>query len=100
MDMLQVASSLKSVSRGVGPDVQIRPTRSHACFSARNAVPSACVYLRALTVTSNFAPATIIGRPREADPNARDLICITLFIRSDNICSYVYMNINNCEIYI
>ncbi|WVZ07349.1 hypothetical protein V8G54_020695 [Vigna mungo] len=51
-------------------DVQIRNTRNRVCFSARSAVPSACVCLLELMVTSRFALATTTGRPKEEDPNA------------------------------
>ncbi|RVW36012.1 hypothetical protein CK203_078247 [Vitis vinifera] len=45
-------------------------TRNPACSSARNAVPSACACLQEHMGTSNSAPATITGRPREEDPSA------------------------------
>ncbi|KAE9455907.1 hypothetical protein C3L33_12184, partial [Rhododendron williamsianum] len=51
-------------------DARKRRTRSRACSSAKNAAPSACAYPQEPTATSSFALATIIGRPREEDPNA------------------------------
>lgn len=49
-------------------------TRNPACSSARNAAPSACAFLQEHTETSNSAPATTTGRPREEDPSALRII--------------------------
>ncbi|PIM98637.1 hypothetical protein CDL12_28879 [Handroanthus impetiginosus] len=65
---------LKSVEEDALTDAQRPHTRSRACSSARNAVQSVCACLQAHTATSKFAPATITGRPREADQNALETI--------------------------
>lgn len=64
---------LQSVSRGAKGGARRLNTESHACFSAKNAAPSACVFHRAPTATSKFALVTTIGRPREEDPSALNL---------------------------
>ncbi|KAL5745181.1 hypothetical protein ACOSP7_026327 [Xanthoceras sorbifolium] len=65
-----VSSDHRTANRGARIDARLRHTRSHACFSARNAAQSACVCLLELMETSRSALATIIGRPRKEDPNA------------------------------
>lgn len=60
-----VCINLQSVERGVCTDVQRQHSRNHACFSVKNAVRSAFVCLQEPMETSNFALATITGRPRE-----------------------------------
>lgn len=61
---------LQNVDHVAQLDVQIHNTRNRVCFSARSAVPSACVCLLELMATSRFALATTTGRPKEEDPNA------------------------------
>ncbi|KAK3018774.1 hypothetical protein RJ639_005237, partial [Escallonia herrerae] len=48
-------------------------TKSHACFSASSAAPSAFACLQALMATNRHALATTAGRPSKADPNALEL---------------------------
>lgn len=60
-----VCINLQSVERGAYTDVQRQHSRNHACFSVKNAVRSAFVCLQEPMETSNFALATITGRPRE-----------------------------------
>ncbi|KAH7845119.1 hypothetical protein Vadar_016838 [Vaccinium darrowii] len=67
---LQAAFILKNVGHVVRQDARRRPTRSRACSSVRNAAPSACAYPQEPMATRTSALATIIGRPREEDPNA------------------------------
>ena len=50
--------------------VQRHNTRSHACSSAKSAVPNACVSLQELMATSKSALVIITGRPKEEDPSA------------------------------
>jgi len=68
--MFLECTKLQNVAHAAQVDVQIRNTRNRVCFSARSAVPSACVCLLELMATSRFALATITGRPKEEDPNA------------------------------
>ncbi|KAH1114444.1 hypothetical protein J1N35_007822 [Gossypium stocksii] len=65
---------MQSADLAAVKDVQTRNTRSHACSSARSAAPSACVCRQAPTETSKSALATTIGRPREEDPSALNLV--------------------------
>lgn len=59
-------------------DAQTHNTRSHVCFSAKSAVPSACVCLLELMAISKFALAITTGRPKEEDQNALKICSITL----------------------
>uniref|UniRef100_A0A2P2JTB8 Uncharacterized protein n=1 Tax=Rhizophora mucronata TaxID=61149 RepID=A0A2P2JTB8_RHIMU len=60
----------QSVHRDAPQDAPRRPIRSHACSSARSAVPSAYVCLLEPTETKSPVLVTITGRPRGVDPNA------------------------------
>ncbi|KAL8200687.1 hypothetical protein R6Q57_012026 [Mikania cordata] len=51
-------------------DAAGRNTINHACFSARNAVQSACVYHRGIMGINKSALATTTGRQRKEDQNA------------------------------
>lgn len=51
-------------------DAQKLHSRSHACFSVKNAVQSVCACLLGHMATSKFALATITGKPRAVDQNA------------------------------
>ncbi|KAL8266317.1 hypothetical protein R6Q59_003661 [Mikania micrantha] len=51
-------------------DAAERNTINHACFSARNAVQSACVYHRGIMGINKSALATTTGRQRKVDQNA------------------------------
>ncbi|KAI7985267.1 hypothetical protein LOK49_LG14G00678 [Camellia lanceoleosa] len=48
-------------------------TRNHACSSATNVAPSACVFPLAIMGTRVCALATTTGRPREEAPSALKL---------------------------
>ncbi|XVE54793.1 hypothetical protein DITRI_Ditri03aG0110800 [Diplodiscus trichospermus] len=53
-------------------DVGKLSTTNHACFSVKNAVPSAFVSLLATMATKQCALVTTTGRPSVEDPNALD----------------------------
>ncbi|KAF8395645.1 hypothetical protein HHK36_019595 [Tetracentron sinense] len=69
---LKGAFILKNAHLVAPQDAQRQHTRSHACSSAKSVAPSACACLPAHMETSSSALATITGRPRGEDPNARD----------------------------
>ena len=64
--------NIQIANQNVRIAAQRRLTRSHACFSARNVVQSAFVFLRGPMATRKCALATIIGRPRKENQNALD----------------------------
>ncbi|XVE56931.1 hypothetical protein DITRI_Ditri04bG0050400 [Diplodiscus trichospermus] len=55
-------------------DVARLSTISHACFSVKNAVPSAFVFPLAIMATKLCALATTTGRPSVEDPNVLDAV--------------------------
>lgn len=54
-------------------DVARHSTTNHACSTAKNVVPSACVFLLATMETRLCALATTTGRLRVEAPNALKL---------------------------
>lgn len=64
----------QNVGRGARRDARKRRSRSHVCFSVKNAVQNACVCLQGLMGTSSCALATMTGRLRGEDQNALDLL--------------------------
>ncbi|KAH6798563.1 hypothetical protein C2S51_035047 [Perilla frutescens var. frutescens] len=69
-----LAVEIHNVGGGARRDARKRRSRSHVCFSVKNAVQNACVCLRVLMGTSSYALATITGRLREVDQNALDFL--------------------------
>ncbi|KAL9398300.1 hypothetical protein Peur_007261 [Populus x canadensis] len=92
MAPLKGALILKSADLVALVDAPRQPSRSHACSSARSAVPSACVCLLELMGTSNLVPATTTGRPRGEAPSAlEDLInrfSLSLFCLTSSVHLY------------
>ncbi|GER25814.1 GA-stimulated transcript-like protein 7 [Striga asiatica] len=66
--------SQKNVGPGAREGARKPRSRSHVCFSAKNAVPNAFVFLQELMATNSFALATTIGRPKGVDQNALETI--------------------------
>ena len=58
------------VNQGVHIVALQHHTRSHACFSAKNAVLHAYAFLLVYMATSKFALATTAGRHRKENQNA------------------------------
>ena len=64
----------KSAPHNVQEDVAKHSTGSHVCSSAKNVVPSACVFHRGSMATRLCVPATITGRLSVEDPNVLEHI--------------------------
>ncbi|KAK7344977.1 hypothetical protein VNO77_15293 [Canavalia gladiata] len=65
-------NSFKNAVLVAQTDAPAHTTRSHACSSARSAVPNACVCLLELMETKRCARAITTGRPKEEAPNAHE----------------------------